>query len=204
MPGLHDSASAPAYSGAAFLQQNPFDELQHALDRPLRYMARGLTTNAAIQEELHAEGLLAVFLAQDSFDPVAGASLATFAFKCAANRMRDYMRLERRQTRGWVSGDAPADGDEGTTLFEQMADEGRRIEEPHFQFLLAQAVMFIDALPERQRICMQLQFLDGLEPAEVAERMKISKPRVTQLVAAAMIRLRYDFGVSQPGTQRIQ
>jgi RNA polymerase sigma factor (sigma-70 family) len=90
------------------------------------------------------------------------------------------------------------------TLFEQMGDEGRRIEEPHFQFLLAQAVMFIDALPERQRTCMQLQFLDGLEPAEVAERMKISKPRVSQLVAAAMIRLRHDFGVFQPGTHQVQ
>jgi DNA-directed RNA polymerase specialized sigma24 family protein len=106
MPGLHDFASAPAYSGAAFLHHNPFDELRHALDRPLRYMARGLTTSVAIQEELHAEGLLAVFLAQDSFDPEAGARMATFAFKCATNRMRDYMRVERRHTCGWVSGDA--------------------------------------------------------------------------------------------------
>jgi RNA polymerase sporulation-specific sigma factor len=204
MPGLLDSASAPAYSGAAFLHHNPFDQLRQSLDRPLRYVARGLTTNAAIQEELHAEGLLAVFLALDSFDPEGGASLATYAFKCAGNRMRDYMRLERRHTRGWVSCDAPADGDEGLTLFEQIANEGRRIEEPYFQFLLAQAVMFIEALPERQKHCMQLHFLEGLEPAEVAGRMKISKPRVTQLVAAAMIRLRYDFGINQPGTQRIQ
>ena len=51
MPGLHDSASAPAYSGAAFLHHNPFDRLRLALDRPLRYLARGLTANAAIQED---------------------------------------------------------------------------------------------------------------------------------------------------------
>ncbi len=204
MPGLHDFTSAPAYSGAAFLHHNPFDQLRHALDRPLRYLARGLTTNPAIQEELHAEGMLALFLALDSFDTEGGARLATYAFKCAGNRMRDHMRVERRHTRGWVSGDAPADGDEGLTLFEQLANEGRRIEEPHFQFLLAQAVMFIEALPDRQRHCIQLHFLEGLEPMEVAERMKISKPRVTQLVAAAMIRLRHDFGVSQPGTHRVQ
>jgi RNA polymerase sporulation-specific sigma factor len=204
MPGLHDVASAPAYSGAAFLHHNAFDQLRRALDRPLRYLARGLTTNTAILEELHAEGLLALFLALDSFDPEGGARLATYAFKCAGNRMRDYMRLERRHTRGWVSGDSPEDGNGGATLFEQLADEGRRIEEPHFQFLLAQAVMFIEALPERQRHCMQLHFLDGLEAAEVADRMHISRPRVTQLVAAAMVRLRYDFGISQPKLQPIQ
>jgi RNA polymerase sporulation-specific sigma factor len=169
----------------------------------LSYLARGLTANAAIQEELHAEGLFSLFLALDSFDPQGGARLATYALTCAANRMRDYMRLERRHTRGWVSGDAPADGGDGVTLFEQLAMEGRQIEEPHFQFLLAQAVMFIEALPERQRDCMQLHFLDGLEAAEVAERMKISRPRVTQLVASAMTRLRQDFGISQPAVQRL-
>jgi RNA polymerase sigma factor (sigma-70 family) len=170
----------------------------------LRYIARGLTTNVAVQQELHAEGLLALFLAQSSFDSEGGASLSTHAVNCGGNRMRDYMRRERKQTRGWVSGDARSNGDEGMTLFEEIAQEGRRIEEPHFQFLLAQAVMFINGLPERQKSCMQMHFLDGLELKEVAERMNISNARVTQLVAAATIRLRHKFGAARPRTQRIQ
>lgn len=95
----------------------------------------------------------------------------------------------------FVSLDRPMlfdDGDEGLTLADTLKEE--RLPEPdeaaerqELRHMLAEA---IGNLTEREKLVLSLYYIDEVSPLEIAEILGISRSRIYQLHAQAVLRLR--------------
>ncbi|WP_260705689.1 RNA polymerase sigma factor [Edaphobacter flagellatus] len=159
------------------------------IDRHLKYLAYHLAPTADRQDDLIQVALRAIHYAHVIYEPGRGASLETYLVKCGQNAMLDFLRAERRQTGRWDSGDAPLSADTDETLFDTFPAKDAE-SDPERMFLLQQVKYAVEDLPERQRECIQQHFYEGRENAEIADKLGISRPRVTQLIQAGLNQLR--------------
>jgi len=95
----------------------------------------------------------------------------------------------------FVSLDRPMlfdDGDEGLTLAdtlkeERLPDPDEAVERQELRHMLVEA---IGSLTEREKLVLSLYYIDEVSPLEIAEILGISRSRIYQLHAQAILRLR--------------
>jgi len=95
----------------------------------------------------------------------------------------------------FVSLDRPMlfdDGDEGLTLAdtlkeERLPDPDEAVERQELRHVLVEA---IGSLTEREKLVLSLYYIDEVSPLEIAEILGISRSRIYQLHAQAILRLR--------------
>lgn len=176
---LQFSSSGPALSEASVL----------VIERSLKYLALHLAATEDSRKDLISVALRAMHYAHVLYEPEGGASLETYLLRCAHRAMVDFVRAERRQTGAWVSGDASVTPDGAATLFETLPDDRREMDPEHL-FLLRQVELAVMELPQRQRECIQMRYYGEFDNCEIAARLNISRPRVTQLIDAGIKQLR--------------
>jgi RNA polymerase sigma factor (sigma-70 family) len=154
------------------------------------FLARGFARRTIPYEDLQQEGLLACVLAARTFDVARGASFPTYALHCARSRMLDYVRREKRASKGIDSGDAVLDDETNDTLFDRLPYHPAFLENPENHTLASQLNTAISRLPERERVCIDLFFHEELTHEEIAARLGVRRARVGQLVGQAISRLR--------------
>jgi RNA polymerase sigma factor (sigma-70 family) len=159
------------------------------VDKAISSLARTLAAGTNLYEDLRQEGLHAASKAVHSFRPDAGAALATYALRCARNRMLDCLKRERRATRHTVSGDAPAN-DNLETLFDTLAYQPKFFETPDTRLLLGQLQKAMLLLPPREYTLLNLSFYQELSHSAIARRFHITRARVGQILDQAIRRLR--------------
>ncbi len=79
------------------------------------------------------------------------------------------------------------DADEGATYAERVGEEDARYELVEYEASLAPVLM---ALPDRDRLVLQLRFVEDLTQAEIAERIGVSQMHVSRIIRQAVARLR--------------
>jgi RNA polymerase sigma factor (sigma-70 family) len=164
------------------------------IDRHLKYLAYHLAPTPDHQQDLLSVALRTIHYAHVTYEPVRGASLETYLVRCAQRAMLNYVRTEQRQTGAWIAGDAPLNTETDETLFDGFSAEDAT-SDPERMFLLRQVQHAVEQLPDRQRECIQQRYYEGRENAEIAENLRISRPRVTQLIQAGLKQLRSGFGL---------
>jgi RNA polymerase sporulation-specific sigma factor len=175
---------------APLLGTDPDDSVLPGIAKATSFLARRLAQGTIAYEDLMQEGLLACVLAVHSFDPAGGAAFPTYALHCARNRMLDYVRREKRAAKNVDSGDTVIDDDTNETLFDRLPGHSGFLDNPENQTLVSQLKAAIRRLPDRERLCVELFFREGLLQEDIAARLGVRRARVGQLLAQAIGRLR--------------
>jgi RNA polymerase sigma-B factor len=79
------------------------------------------------------------------------------------------------------------DADEGATYAERVGEEDGRYELVEYEASLAPA---LQALPDRDRLVLQLRFVEDLTQAEIADRIGVSQMHVSRIIRRSLDRLR--------------
>ncbi len=137
-------------------------------------------------QELYLElGSAADALAQELGHPPTVGELAE---RTGATEEAVLEALEAGQGYRATSIDAP-DRQEGTIASRLGADDAGFVGADDHQVL----VDALQTLPERDRVILQLRFVDGLTQSQIADRIGVSQMHVSRLLAASVARLRESF-----------
>ncbi|HEY3130687.1 MAG TPA: sigma-70 family RNA polymerase sigma factor [Acidobacteriota bacterium] len=165
-------------------------------------LARDLSWGPESRRELRQEGYVALLAGLKYFDPHAGACLSTFLYHRIRGRMLHWRRDERQaltlapisHRSNVVSLYEPILGDGNDTLF--MADiveddtlSARPDDRIHSSVLRDVVAGTLRMISRRQSEALRLLFWDDLQASEIAERLGVSRPRVTVMVQAALSNL---------------
>jgi RNA polymerase sigma factor (sigma-70 family) len=163
------------------------------IDRAIKYLAGHLSPkNDDFTQDLISVALRAIHYAHVTYEPSRGASIETFLIRCSHRAMVDLLRTERRHSAACTPGDASVSPKSDETVFDKVID--RRPEtDPEQNFLLRQVELAVLELPDRQRECIRLHFYEDVDRSAIAERLGISRPRVSQLIATGLKNLRARF-----------
>ena len=169
----------------------------------IRRLALRLAWDEDSLDELLQEGNLALTEALPRFDPSRGTQLGTFIHQRAQSRMRHWCRGQRRTLslmnplagHRLTSLDEEIEGaDDGTMSLHDIvaADQDSPAHTAHVGIVASFVRKALAGLAVRQAQVLRLRFMDDLSPSEIAERLGISRPRVTVLVQTGMEHLRGD------------
>lgn len=119
------------------------------------------------------------------------ASLSSWLFVAAARLLQDGMRCLRNSgTSGSIEQIAVASPDsrpDRLLLFHEAEREGAAL---HGRLTVA-IKHALEAMPPRRRLAAILHWVHDARPSEIAERMTVSRPRVTELLAEAKEHFRH-------------
>ncbi len=94
-----------------------------------------------------------------------------------------------------MSLDEPIDMDQENTRGNQIVDIKQNIdEEMNREFIKDVLSKSIDRLPEKERIVITLYYYEGFTITEIADILKLSASRISQLHTKAIYRLRGSLG----------
>src|SRR5574337_1327962 len=161
-------------------------------------LARDLSWDTDSFDELYQEGSLAFLRALKAFDPSAGTRLSTFLYGRIRGQMLHWRRTERKALTlsplghavPVVSLDEPLTqlGDDGDNVFcwnDVIADDSpsaRLFDRAHASLLSGLVGRALSALTPRKAEALHLLFWDDTGHSEIANRLGVSRPRVTVLV----------------------
>jgi len=167
----------------------------------IKKLARRYGRDADTIEELGREGYLALVEALPRFDPTRDVLLTTFVYHRIRSRMLHWRRSQRRAlpllnptARGHLrSLDEEVESrDEGALTLHEVVPAGGDLPSHGAHLLLLRRVVAeaMSELTPRQAEALRLRFWRGLSPSEIAERLGVSRPRVTMLLRAGLSDLR--------------
>lgn len=194
-----DLLSTALSSGPA--ADSALDAIHSSYAPMIRRLAHRLAWDEDSLSELLQEGNLALAEALPRFDATRGTQLGTFIHQRALSRMRHWCRAQRRSLsllnpqvgRRLTSLDEEIEGaDEGTISLHDLvaADQDLPSHPVHVGIIAGFVRRALAKLAARQAQVLQLRFMDDLSPSEIAERLGVSRPRVTALVQTGMDHLR--------------
>ena len=182
------------------------DLLRHRFAPLIEGLASRLSWDADSREELVQEGSLALVEALPLFDAKRGAQLGTFIYQRARSRMLHYRRVQWRtpsllnanDQRHLRSLDEKPESAEGTLTFHDVVAVGgeplwRKVFVIEVRGMVETALLKLAA---RQASALRLRFWEDLSPSEIAERLEVSRPRVSVLVQSGLSNLRNELGFS--------
>jgi len=177
------------------------ESLLHRFAPMIKRLARRYAWDADSDEELGQEGCLALVAALPLFDLSRGVQLGTFIYQRVRSRMLHWRRSQRRAlflmnpaARGRLRSldeELEAD-DEGTlTLHDVIPAGGTLPSQRVHQLPLRRTVRrAMTRLTARRAEALRLMFWCGLSPSEIADRLGVSRPRVTVLLREGLSDLR--------------
>ena len=166
----------------------------------LKHLSKKYAPNPSYQADLYQEGAIGLIDAIKKFDLSSGYRLSTYVFHRIRGCMQDWLRKELRhpvsdvmEDTDSVESDSPEtahDRQESSILgasAENLPDSSPNPEELyHRQEAAVMVLSALMTLPPRQRQVVYLAFWKDYRPAEIADTLKISRPRVTVLISAGL------------------
>lgn len=141
-------------------------------EKVFRYL-RSRVNNTTLAEDLCSDVFLKIYEKLDSFDE-SKASLSTWIFTVARNRLTDYYRTRR------VFEEVPETLADGSSVEEDVCSKET----------LDRLADALEKLDERERDIVILRFYSGLTLKEIAEKMGISYAYVKLLQNRAFVSLK--------------
>lgn len=165
----------------------------------IKHLSKKLSSDPFIREDLYQEGVLGLIEAIKSFDLSTSYRLSTFAFYRVRGKMKDWLRKEYRnlpilndstfdaEDNCGPFGDSFADDDFYIRSLDKCIDKSLNPEDIHLQQELSELFIgILMKLPPRQRSVIYLAFWMDRRPSEIADAMKVSRPRITKLLSAGL------------------
>ena len=145
--------------------------------------------NEAILMDLVQEGIIGLIEAVENFEPERGVAFSLYAIHRIRGRMLNYMEKEAK-TAG-VSLDTTWASEDGTSLFETMADAALPVSEvAEKNFLLDQMRTAMERLPNKERLALNGVYLEDQEPRQVASALQITPSHLSRLQKQGIRRVR--------------
>ena len=145
--------------------------------------------NEAILMDLVQEGIIGLIEAVENFELERGVAFSLYAIHRIRGRMLNYMEKEAK-TAG-VSLDTTWVSEDGTTLFETMADAALPVSEvAEKNFLLDQMRTAMERLPNKERLALHGVYLEEQEPHQVASDLQITPSHLYRLQKQGIRRVR--------------
>lgn len=149
-------------------------------------LALAIVREPADAEEVVVDAFGQAWRSVGSFDPARG-SVGAWLATIARSRALDLVRARGRRTRAYeraahFSGDGLA-----TPLAAPGTDPGRGVERSEARQLVGRALA---ALPEPQRVAIELAYFEGLSQSEIAERLAEPLGTIKTRMRAGMEKLR--------------
>lgn len=195
-----------AYNPDQFVRDNM--PLAYSLARKyyLSYYGPQHGTNQAY-EEFCSAALLGLVQASKKFDPSLGFKPTTYAWPSILREIINVQRMLRSDTILSGCRHKPMFHVPEVGFFSQrpreicdMEDGGFCLDESQQQWELNEicdeAHALMGLLTERQKQIIRMRFFKGISLSQIAQRIRVSKERVRQLIEAALIRMRAAAGVS--------
>ncbi|MFZ0665877.1 MAG: SigB/SigF/SigG family RNA polymerase sigma factor [Acidimicrobiales bacterium] len=115
----------------------------------------------------------------------------TVAELAVAVRASEHDVLEAMEAgRGYRSSSLDAPDQEGEPFVESLGAEDRELEHSENRSVLA---MGLEQLSEKDRLILELRFVDGLTQSDIASRFGVSQMQVSRMLASSLKRLRANF-----------
>ena len=151
-------------------------------------------------DELISVGTVGLIKAVNSFDPVKGVRLSTYAARCIDNEILMYFRNRRKKALD-ISFDEPIETDsEGNplTLMDIIAEEDKTFDEIWLKTNTQRLYVFIDEMEdEREKTIIILRYgLNGEKPLtqnDIAKMFGISRSYVSRIETRCLKKLRRRF-----------
>ncbi len=145
--------------------------------------------NEAILMDLVQEGIIGLIEAVENFEPERGVAFSLYAIHRIRGRMLNYMEKEAK-TAG-VSLDTTWASEDGSSLFETMADVALPVSEvAEKNFLLDQMRTAMERLPNKERLALHGVYLEEQEPYQVASDLQITPSHLYRLQKQGIRRVR--------------
>lgn len=135
------------------------------LKNALYRLALRITLNREEAEDIVQDTLIKVWNKRESWDEIG--SIEAFSLTICKNLALDHLKRSSRQD-SQIGGAAEEKPDGLSSPYEQMLHKDR----------MTLIRRLVDALPEKQRCCMQLRDFEGKPYKEIAEIMEISEEQV--------------------------
>lgn len=135
------------------------------LKNALYRLALRITLNREEAEDIVQDTLIKVWNKRESWDEID--SIEAFSLTICKNLALDHLKRSSRQD-SQIGGAAEEKPDGSSSPYEQMLHKDR----------MTLIRRLVDALPEKQRCCMQLRDFEGKPYKEIAEIMEISEEQV--------------------------
>lgn len=173
------------------------------VEKNLRLVAHVIKKYYSIEpdnEELISVGTVGLIKAINSFDPVKGVRLSTYAARCIDNEILMYFRNRRKKSLD-ISFDEPIETDsEGNplTLMDIIAEEDKTFDEIWLKSNTQKLYIYIEEMKdEREKAIIIFRYgLNGEKPLtqnEIAKKFGISRSYVSRIETRGLKKLRKRF-----------
>ncbi len=167
-------------------EERALSDLYDRYGKTVYALALAIVREPADAEEVVVDAFGQAWRSVGSFDPARG-SVGAWLATIARSRALDLVRARGRRTRAYeraahFSGDGLA-----TPLAAPGTDPGRGVERSEARQLVGRALA---ALPEPQRVAIELAYFEGLSQSEIAERLAEPLGTIKTRMRAGMEKLR--------------
>jgi RNA polymerase sporulation-specific sigma factor len=171
-------------------------------------LARSFSFGYGNFNDLQQEGFLGLLEAVRHFDPDRGVKLSTFAYQYVRGRILNFLRGERQHylapeseseydgRRYFYLSESitknDSDPDDGLTLEEMIPSVANGALEEMVDVVLLRGKIesALLVLTNREKEVMTLYYWEDLLPSEIAQKIGVSRPRVTKLLQRSLEKLR--------------
>ena len=161
-------------------------DLYDRYGKTLYALALAIVHEPADAEEVVVDAFGQAWRQAGSFDPARG-SVGAWLATIARSRALDLIRARGRRTRAHERAAHLSDDGVATPIAPGGPDPGRRVERSEARELVTRALA---ALPEAQRVAIELAYFEGLSQSEIAERLAEPLGTIKTRMRAGMEKLR--------------
>ena len=161
-------------------------ELYDRYGKTVYALALAIVREPADAEEVVVDAFGQAWRQAGSFDPARG-SVGAWIATIARSRALDLIRARGRRTRAYEQAAHLSDDGVATPIAPGGTDPGRRVETSEARQLVTRA---LSALPEPQRVAIELAYFEGLSQSEIAERLAEPLGTIKTRIRAGMEKLR--------------
>lgn len=175
-----------------FKQQGDMEARSRLIEQYQPIVIKALShwrANESILMDLVQEGTIGLIEAVENYELERGVAFSLYAIHRIRGRMLNYMEKEAKTT--GVSFDTTWASDDGTSLFETMADAALPVSEvAEKNFLLDQMRTAMERLPNKERLALHGVYLEEQEPYQVASDLQITPSHLYRLQKQGIRRVR--------------
>lgn len=161
-------------------------ELYDRYGKTVYALALAIVREPADADEVVVDAFSQAWRQAGSFDATRG-SVGAWLATIARSRALDLVRARGRRTRAYERAAQLSDDGVATPIAPGGPDPGRRVERGEARQLVGRALA---ALPEPQRVAIQLAYFEGLSQSEIAERLAEPLGTIKTRMRAGMEKLR--------------
>lgn len=196
---------------------------EYNYNRYITKLADRYSKNEDESKDLYQEGQIALHIAKEKYDPTKGDNLHSFALVYIRSAMFDFLTHNARTIRipahqqnennskfnekyptniPTVSTSTPLGDESNETIGDMLAaDEVDDVLDDVYKLKLECLSKFLLELKDKEREVFKLRNIDELNYDEIAEKIGVTKQRVSQLYKIAVEKLQDKFGLEKIKTK---